>query len=306
MLQQLFMRIMKFNILRATAAFALVTMLQSGTAFGQSSLLNTQKHHAVMQNDLISYNKVIPKIMNVVDSSLIADQLKTIEAEFPAAELYSDDWDNKWVKTFSENAIPDTFAIDVSDYCIPVPGYKTSDYGWRRYRMHKGVDLKLQTGDTVRAAFSGKVRKTAYEARGYGYYVVMRHPNGLETVYGHLSKILVKPNQIIKVGDPIALGGSTGRSTGPHLHFETRFLGMALNPNDIFDFVNKVPHTDTYVFTKKKQQKSSGSYASYRIKSGDTLSSIAAKHGTSVSQLCRLNGISAKKILRIGTVLRVR
>ena len=306
MLQQLFMRIMKFNILRTTAAFALVTMLQSGTAFGQSSLLNTQKHHAVMQNDLISYNKVIPKIMNVVDSSLIADQLKTIEAEFPAAELYSDDWDNKWVKTFSENAIPDTFAIDVSDYCIPVPGYKTSDYGWRRYRMHKGVDLKLQTGDTVRAAFSGKVRKTAYEARGYGYYVVMRHPNGLETVYGHLSKILVKPNQIIKVGDPIALGGSTGRSTGPHLHFETRFLGMALNPNDIFDFVNKVPHTDTYVFTKKKQQKSSGSYASYRIKSGDTLSSIAAKHGTSVSQLCRLNGISAKKILRIGTVLRVR
>lgn len=300
------MRIMKFNILRTTAAFALVTMLQSGTAFGQSSLLNTQKHHAVMQNDLISYNKVIPKIMNVVDSSLIADQLKTIEAEFPAAELYSDDWDNKWVKTFSENAIPDTFAIDVSDYCIPVPGYKTSDYGWRRYRMHKGVDLKLQTGDTVRAAFSGKVRKTAYEARGYGYYVVMRHPNGLETVYGHLSKILVKPNQIIKVGDPIALGGSTGRSTGPHLHFETRFLGMALNPNDIFDFVNKVPHTDTYVFTKKKQQKSSGSYASYRIKSGDTLSSIAAKHGTSVSQLCRLNGISAKKILRIGTVLRVR
>lgn len=300
------MRIMKFNILRTTAAFALVTMLQSGTAFGQSSLLNTQKHHAVMQNDLISYNKVIPKIMNVVDSSLIADQLKAIEAEFPAAELYSDDWDNKWVKTFSENAIPDTFAIDVSDYCIPVPGYKTSDYGWRRYRMHKGVDLKLQTGDTVRAAFSGKVRKTAYEARGYGYYVVMRHPNGLETVYGHLSKILVKPNQIIKVGDPIALGGSTGRSTGPHLHFETRFLGMALNPNDIFDFVNKVPHTDTYVFTKKKQQKSSGSYASYRIKSGDTLSSIAAKHGTSVSQLCRLNGISAKKILRIGTVLRVR
>ena len=300
------MRIMKFNILRTTAAFALATMLQSGTAFGQSSLLNTQKHHAVMQNDLISYNKVIPKIMNVVDSSLIADQLKTIEAEFPAAELYSDDWDNKWVKTFSENAIPDTFAIDVSDYCIPVPGYKTSDYGWRRYRMHKGVDLKLQTGDTVRAAFSGKVRKTAYEARGYGYYVVMRHPNGLETVYGHLSKILVKPNQIIKVGDPIALGGSTGRSTGPHLHFETRFLGMALNPNDIFDFVIKVPHTDTYVFTKKKQQKSSGSYASYRIKSGDTLSSIAAKHGTSVSQLCRLNGISSKKILRIGTVLRVR
>lgn len=297
---------MKFNGLKFIAISALMITLQSGTVFGQSSLLNTQKHHAVMQNDLISYNKVIPKIMNVVDSSLIADQLKNMEAEFPAADLYGDDWDNKWVKTFSANSIPDTFAIDVSDYCIPVPGYKTSDYGWRRYRMHKGVDLKLQTGDTVRAAFSGKVRKTAYEARGYGYYVVMRHPNGLETVYGHLSKILVKPNQIIKVGDPIALGGSTGLSTGPHLHFETRFLGMALNPNEIFDFVNKVPHTDTYVFTKKKQQTTSGATASYRIKSGDTLSSIAAKYGTSVSRLCKLNGISAKKVLRVGTVLRVR
>lgn len=297
---------MKFKGLRFIAVSALMIALQSGTVFGQSSILNTQKHHAVMQNDLISYNKVIPKIMNVVDSSLIADQLKNIESEFPAADLYSDDWDNKWVKTFSANSIPDTFAIDVSDYCIPVPGYKTSDYGWRRYRMHKGVDLKLQTGDTVRAAFSGKVRKTAYEARGYGYYVVMRHPNGLETVYGHLSKILVKPNQIIKVGDPIALGGSTGLSTGPHLHFETRFLGMALNPNDIFDFVNQVPHTDTYVFTKKKQQSSSGSYASYRIKAGDTLSSIAAKYRTTVSQICRLNGISPNKVLRVGTVLRVR
>lgn len=109
----------------------------------------------------------------------------------------------------------------------------TSNYGWRRRRMHRGVDLSLHIGDTIRAAFSGKVRLTRYERRGYGYYVIIRHGNGLETIYGHLSKFLVKPDQIVKVGEPIALGGNTGRSTGPHLHFETRYLGMDINPNKI-------------------------------------------------------------------------
>ena len=283
--------------------------LQSGVAYGQSSLLNTQKHHAIMQKDLISYNKMIPKIMNVVDSSLVIKQLKNEATEFPAADLYEEDWDNQWKETYSASAIPDTFAIDVSNYCMPIKGYKTSDYGWRWHRMHRGVDLKLQVGDTVRATFSGKIRKTAYEAKGYGYYVVIRHPNGLETIYGHLSKIIVRPNQIVNVGDPIALGGSTGRSTGPHLHFETRFLGVAINPNEIFDFVNMVPHTDTYMFYAKKQQQNavnSYSVATHRIKSGETLSSIASKYRTSISQICKLNGISTKKTLRVGSVLRVR
>lgn len=114
--------------------------------------------------------------------------------------------------------------------------------------MHRGVDIKLAIGDTVRAAFAGQVRFTNYERRGYGYYVVMRHTNGLETIYGHLSRFLVKEGDIVKVGDPIALGGNTGRSTGAHLHFEVRFLGLDLNPNEIFDFNDNKIHNDIFVF----------------------------------------------------------
>lgn len=128
----------------------------------------------------------------------------------------------------------------------------TSKYGPRRRRMHKGIDLKVLKGDTIRAAFNGKVRIKAFERRGYGYYVVLRHPNGLETIYGHLSKILVEENQIVRAGETIGLGGNTGRSTGSHLHFETRFLGQAINPAEIIDFENGVPHQDTYVFHNVK------------------------------------------------------
>ena len=184
--------------------------------------------------------------------------------------------------------------------------------------------MKLQTGDTVRAAFSGKVRLTRYERRGYGYYVIIRHHNGLETVYGHLSKFLVKPNQDVKVGDPIALGGSTGRSTGPHLHFETRFMGYAINPSAIFDFANQTTHTDFYTFNKRtytkarnyapdtsvqaeKSQNGNASQATtYRIRKGDTLGKIASRYGVSVNSICRLNGISKNSTLRVGKVLRIK
>ncbi|MBS7373174.1 MAG: M23 family metallopeptidase, partial [Muribaculaceae bacterium] len=103
-------------------------------------------------------------------------------------------------------------------------------------------------------AFSGRVRLTKYERSGYGFYVIVRHENSLETVYGHLSRFLVKPDQYVKAGQPIALAGNTGRSTGPHLHFETRFMGYAINPEAIFDFANRCTHTDTYLFTKSTYQ----------------------------------------------------
>lgn len=118
--------------------------------------------------------------------------------------------------------------------------------------MHKGIDVKVYIGDTICAAFDGKVRVVNYDANGYGYYIVIRHSNGLETVYGHLSKQLVKINQIVKSGEPIGLGGNTGRSTGSHLHFETRLCGMALNPSYMFDFVAQDVKSDHYHFLKKK------------------------------------------------------
>ncbi|MCF0204853.1 MAG: M23 family metallopeptidase, partial [Muribaculaceae bacterium] len=136
-------------------------------------------------------------------------------------------------------------------------GIVTSNFGWRpRFgRMHRGIDLGLHMGDTIRAAFDGKVRLTKFERGGYGFYVIIRHDNGLETVYGHLSRFLVRPDQTVKAGTPIALGGSSGRSTGPHLHFETRFMGMAINPSTIFDFEEKEIVNDRFTFVKSSVER---------------------------------------------------
>ncbi|WP_289731555.1 M23 family metallopeptidase, partial [uncultured Alistipes sp.] len=215
---------------------------------------------------------------------------------------------------YANMTVPDRIEINVSKFHMPTaPTYVTSPYGYRRRfrRMHKGVDLKVQIGDTIYAAFDGRVRLTKFEGRrkGYGYYVVVRHTNDLETVYGHLSKFLVEPGAYVKAGDPIALGGNTGRSTGPHLHFETRYMGYAINPMAIFDFANNVTHTDTYTSADRSssQKRNGGSSASYyTIRRGDTLSRIASRHGTSVRSLCRLNGLSTSSKLSIGKKIRLR
>ena len=237
------------------------------------------------------------------------------DLEFPADELYGE-WTNDWVDPFRGKKIdmPDSCRIDCSTFVLPLDTmtYVTSKYGPRRRRMHRGIDLKVQKGDTIRAAFSGKIRIRNYERRGYGYYLVIRHPNGLETVYGHLSKFLVERDEIVKAGQPIGLGGNTGRSTGSHLHFETRFLGQAINPAEIIDFENSTPHLDVFVFRNVKiNGRKSNIYTSsnnqmvyHRVKSGDTLGKIARMYGTSVSELCRLNGLKSTSTLRIGQSIR--
>lgn len=174
----------------------------------------------------------------------------------PEIDIYNEGWNSRKVNPFSESQVPEKRIIDVTGYSMPVPGPVTSGYGYRPKfgRFHKGVDLSLKMNDTVRAAFEGKIRVVNYEGKGYGNYVIIRHPNGLETVYGHLNKHLVKENQIVKSGQAIGLGGNTGRSTGPHLHFETRFMGYAINPAGIFDFANHTTHTDQYTFSKTTYQ----------------------------------------------------
>lgn len=135
--------------------------------------------------------------------------------------------------------LPDEINIllirDTSEFCFPIQGRKTSPYGWRWNRGHHGVDIALRTGDPIHAAFSGTVR-IAGRIGGYGNCIVLRHPNGLETLYGHLSRINVKPNQQVNVGEVIGHGGNTGNSTGPHLHFECRFLYQTFDPEWILDF----------------------------------------------------------------------
>lgn len=203
------------------------------------------------------------------------------------------------------------------NYAIPFKGRKTSGYGYRRGRRHNGVDIDLETGDTIFAAFDGKVRYSQYHDHGFGNLIVLRHYNGLETYYAHCSKLLVVPNQDVKAGDPIGLGGNTGRSTGSHLHFEVRFYDNPIDPELIFDFENDYVKDNLLVHSGIFSPYSSSSYSSssrsvdrnaktHRVRSGENLWTIARKYGTSVSTLCRLNGLKETDVIHIGQTLRLR
>jgi murein DD-endopeptidase MepM/ murein hydrolase activator NlpD len=209
-------------------------------------------------------------------------------------------------------ALPDSFIINCSDFSPPTENVVTSEYGPRWGRFHAGVDLRVKVGDSIRSAFDGKIRitKMGKGKKGYGYFVVIRHDNGLETLYGHLSRILVKPDQKVKAGEIIALGGNTGRSTGPHLHFEMRFLGNAFNPKKIIDFDRFVIYNDTYTINKKETFKELTAYVNnparyYKVKSGDTLSKIAKNNRTTVSRLQKLNKLGRSTLIRPGQKIRV-
>ena len=263
--------------------------------------------------DLIARQAPIDKKLKSVDSLALQKQIRAEQSEYPALSLYPN-WNNQYVHAYGNAIIPDTYTIDLTGFHMPTPSTKiTSPFGPRWRRMHNGLDLKVNIGDTIVAAFDGKVRIVKYERIGYGKYVVIRHDNGLETVYGHLSKQLVEENQLVKAGEVIGLGGNTGRSTGSHLHFETRFLGIAINPIYMFDFPKQDIVADTYTFRKAKGVKRAGSHDTqvadgtiryHKVKSGDTLSRIAKLRGVSVSTLCKLNRIKPTTTLRIGQVLR--
>jgi len=178
-------------------------------------------------------------VTNIHISSTMASTAMNANLNNPAADIYTD-WNSKGVKNASGYA-PARTKIDLRGFAMPTPSRKvTSPFGHRWGRLHAGLDIKVYVGDTIRAAFDGKVRIVDFNANGYGNYVVIRHPNGLETLYGHMSKHLVKSNQIVRAGEPIGLGGDTGRSFGSHLHFETRICGTPINPALMFDF----PHQD--------------------------------------------------------------
>lgn len=288
---------MNFNCIIKTGLVAVASMV-SLSSFSQ---------------DLIARQAPIDKKLKTVDSLALQKQIRAEQSEYPALSLYPN-WNNQYVHAYGNAIIPDTYTIDLTGFHMPTPSTKiTSPFGPRWRRMHNGLDLKVNIGDTIVAAFDGKVRIVKYERRGYGKYVVIRHDNGLETVYGHLSKQLVEENQLVKAGEVIGLGGNTGRSTGSHLHFETRFLGIAINPIYMFDFPKQDIVADTYTFRRTQGSKRAGSHDTqvadgtiryHKVKSGDTLSRIAKLRGVSVSTLCKLNRIKPTTTLRIGQVLR--
>ncbi len=204
----------------------------------------------VLGQDKLASMAPVDRKLRAIDSVAIMHLRHTEEMhEFPAAALYPE-WHNNFTNNYGV-ALPSEYKIDLRQFCMPTDSRRvTSHFGYRpRFRRrHYGTDIKVYVGDTIRAAFSGKVRIVAYERKGYGKYIMMRHSNGLETLYGHLSKQLVKENQVVRAGDPIGLGGNTGRSTGSHLHFETRFLGRFIDPEKLFDFEAADVLGDYYVY----------------------------------------------------------
>lgn len=199
-----------------------------------------------MAQDVIARQAPSDRRLRDVTSIKINNVITPVDLENPAAEIYTD-WNNAGVAS-AAGKMPDNFKVDLRGFSMPTPSRKvTSKFGRRWGRLHAGLDIKVYTGDTIYAAFDGKARIVKYNAKGYGYYVVLRHPNGLETLYGHLSKQLIKENQVVRAGEPIGLGGNTGRSFGSHLHFETRILGKPINPALMFDFVNQDVTGDFYV-----------------------------------------------------------
>ena len=243
------------------------------------------------------------------------------------SSLFDAYWTNTEIhayRNYAVDSIPDELDLLLADslnhYYPPIQGKIYSGYKVRHGSQHQGVDIPLTVGDTIVAAFDGVVRYvgTAKQTGGYGNLVVIRHSNGLETYYGHLSRTLCNSNDPVKAGDVIGLGGSTGRSTGPHLHFETRYKGQTFDPDRVIDFQTGALR-DSLLTLKKHyfsiyshygQTDSESKAASDRIvhviKSGDTLGGLARKYGTTVSAICKLNNISSNKILRIGERIIVR
>lgn len=293
----------------------------------------------MMGQDLIAKQAPVDRKSKTLDSMVLKKIIEIEEYVNPSSELY-EDWNNVYAHRATE--LPDSFRIDLRGFHMPTPSrVVTSNFGARWGRQHKGLDIKVYIGDTIRAAFDGKIRIVNYEAKGYGNYVVIRHHNGLETIYGHMSKHLVAENQIVKAGDPIGLGGNTGRSTGSHLHFETRLCGVALNPALMFDFRNQDVVGDFYLFKRNKYAAESaqatrlrgvdgngtsvkdGAYSDYelltshtasanawtkvhihKVKKGETLYAIARQHGTTVDKICKLNHIGKSIRLKPGQILK--
>ncbi len=203
--------------------------------------------------------------------------------------------------------------IDISKnsfYITPNEGVVTSQFGLRHHRYHYGTDINLETGDKVVSAFDGMVRITKLST-SYGYVVVVRHMNGLETLYAHLSQINVSNGQYLKAGDIIGLGGNTGHSRGSHLHFEIRYLGAPINPEDIINFEKKELISDklyltAHHFRYQKEISKLKEARFHNIKSGESLGTIARKYNTSVKALRKLNRLKTSSIIRAGAKIRIR
>ncbi|MDR1130547.1 MAG: peptidoglycan DD-metalloendopeptidase family protein [Prevotellaceae bacterium] len=314
------MRMKKSTVLFLTfmlcAVFSYATY-SSGSRLKKDSQDATPQHTITLPKLNIEI-KILPSevayLPDMEDRYLDLDEDSGGEGVIPASDLYAI-WDNLKVNPYripSDSVlVNDSVSLNLAGFTYPLAKHYrvTSEFGPRRYRFHHGIDLKVYKGDSILNIMDGMVR-IAKRVGAYGNLVVIRHSNGLESFYGHLSKIHVKQDQTLKAGDLIGLGGSTGRSTGTHLHFELRYLGQCVNPRDLVDFDSLCVKSDTILLTQKNfdHRKSAVSSATssgriWTVRKGDSLSVIAKRTGTSVRNLCYLNGITTKTIIRPGRKL---
>ena len=262
--------------------------------------------------------------------------IRTAEIESDST-LFTRYWSTEKISPYRDSvalsSIPKSVPIALVDslrsYRYPIKGRITSRYGLRRKVNHNGIDIALKVGDTICSAFDGRVRYSKATNTGYGTLVIIRHDNGIETYHGHLSKRLVEAGDRVVAGQPIALGGNSGRSTGPHLHFECRYMGQSFDPERLIDFRTGDLRREHLLLKRsyfsihskyeqdwngekllaeadKKEAELSAERRYYKVREGDYLGRIAARNHTTISAICRLNGIKADAVLQIGKVLRVK
>lgn len=278
---------------------------------------------SVYSQDLIARQAPVDRRLRAVDSIAIQRAVDRDMANDLSSDIYTS-WVTNKAHPYKSEEVPESYKIDLKGFCMPTSSRNiTSRYGYRPAfkRVHKGLDIKVMTGDTIVAAFDGKVRVVRYDEGGYGNYVVIRHNNGLETIYGHLSKQLVSGDQIVKAGEPIGLGGNTGRSFGSHLHFETRLAGEPIDPELLFDFPAQDVTGDFYTFHRKDTKNTNNILASaknisnedavaltathfYKVGRNETIESIAEKLGVSEETLAKTNRMGVGSRLRVGQILR--
>lgn len=305
--------------------FSLISNSQTKTPVFTQHDLKVKKNDStihfgkvVLYDDLSAEWIESEKSIILVKKDSIRELLKS---KIQNSEIFNTNWSNSRLfpypdQTFHlmEDSIKINLLEESSFYMLPNE-HLFSPFGWRRNRQHKGMDLDLDTGDTLRAAFSGKVRFSKYNNGGYGYLVIIRHFSGLETYYAHLDKLLVQPNDIVLAGDVIGLGGETGNALGPHLHFEIRYKDVAFNPANIIDFdSNNVKYINNgvdpiYYLTKEdfKWVSAASKKKYYKLKKGEYLGIVAQKHNISIKKILKLNpSIKETDILQIGKIIRVR
>lgn len=281
--------------------YTILTLLSASTLMAQTNSIGGGYEESRDENTPIPATEIGWDI----NDSLMNIPAYDIYCKWDTRDIHGYDFDMSKMEE-SENVSLE-LRREECDYHHPFRGRITSQFGERGSRHHYGIDIKLYKGDPIQVAFEGVVRISQYSS-SYGHVVVVRHNNGLETLYAHLSARKCKPGDHVESGKVIGLGGNTGRSTGSHLHFEMRYKGEPIDPNTLIDWEAGTLLHDSYLLTAKDflYLKEARAKKYHRIRSGDTLSGIASRYGSSVGTLCRLNGMSRNSTIYAGRKIRVR